>query len=114
MNVQENIFLVTLIHERLSFSYTMNTFLSSVLSYLLWLQNSGYIYSGIIIHVNVAEKYSKSSFTIRRWQRYCLHSIAPFRSSLYEMWPKSIRLAFILVSSRHSAQLAPAGYEHNQ
>ena len=40
--------------------------------YLLWLQNSGYIYSGIIIPVNVTGKYSKSSFKICRWQRYCL------------------------------------------
>ena len=37
--------------------------------YLLWLQNSGYIYSGIIIPVDVTEKYSKSSLKIRRWQR---------------------------------------------
>ena len=29
--------------------------------YLLWLQNSGYIYFGIIIPVNVTGKYSKSS-----------------------------------------------------
>ena len=51
--------------------------------YLLWLQNSGYIYSGIIIPVNVRGKYSKSSFTIRRWQHYCLHNLVPFRFSLY-------------------------------
>ena len=31
---------------------------------LLWLQNSS-----IIISLNVTEKYSKSSFKIRRWQR---------------------------------------------
>ena len=31
------------------------------------LGNSGYIYSGIIIPVNVTGKYSKSSFKIRRW-----------------------------------------------
>ena len=35
--------------------------------YILWLQNSGYIYFGIIILVNVTGKYSKSSFKIRRW-----------------------------------------------
>ena len=46
--------------------------------YLLWLQNSG-----IIIPVNITGKYSKSSFKIRRWQRYCLHNLAPFRFSLY-------------------------------
>ena len=34
--------------------------------YLLWLQNSGYTYSGIIIPVNVTGKYSESSFKIRR------------------------------------------------
>ena len=34
--------------------------------YLLCLQNDGYIYSGIIIPVNVTGKYSKSSFKIRR------------------------------------------------
>ena len=44
--------------------------------YLLWLKNSGYIYSGAIIPVNVTRKYSKSSFKIRRWQRYCLHNLA--------------------------------------
>ena len=51
--------------------------------YLLWLQNSVYIHSGIIIPVNVTEKYSKSSFKIRHWQRYCLHNLAPCRFSLY-------------------------------
>ena len=53
--------------------------------YLLWLQNSGYIYSDIIIiiPVNVTGKYSKSSFKIRRWQRYCQHNLARFRFSLY-------------------------------
>ena len=51
--------------------------------YSLWLQNSGYIYSGIIIPVNVRGKYSKSSFKIRRWQRYYLHILAPVRFSLY-------------------------------
>ena len=51
--------------------------------YLLWLKNSGYIYSDIITPVNVTGKYSKSSFKIRRWQRYCLHNLAPFRFSLY-------------------------------
>ena len=30
--------------------------------YLLWLRNSGYIHSGIIISVNITEKYSKSDF----------------------------------------------------
>ena len=37
--------------------------------YLLRLKNSGYlyIYSGIIIPVNVTGKNSKSSFKIRRW-----------------------------------------------
>ena len=50
---------------------------------LLWLQNSGYTYSGIIITVNNTRKYSKSSFKIRRWQRYCLHNLAPFRFSVY-------------------------------
>ena len=47
------------------------------------LLNSPRIYSGIIIPVNVTGKYSKSSFKIRRWQRYCLHNLAPFRFSLY-------------------------------
>ena len=42
--------------------------------YLLWIRNSGYIYSAINNPVNVTGKYSKSSFKIRRWQRYCLHS----------------------------------------
>ena len=46
--------------------------------YLLRLQNSG-----IIILFNVTGKYSKSSFKIRRWQRYSLHNLAPFRFSLY-------------------------------
>ena len=41
---------------------------------LLWLRNCGYTCSGITISVNVIGKYSKSSFKIRRWQRYCLHS----------------------------------------
>ena len=50
--------------------------------YLLWLQNSGYIYSDIIIPINLTRKYSKNSFKIRRWQRYCLHNLAPFRFSL--------------------------------
>ena len=35
-------------------------------------KNSGYIYPGIMIPVNATGKYSKSSFKIRRWQRYCL------------------------------------------
>ena len=35
--------------------------------YLLWFQNSGYIYSGIVIPVTVTRKYSRSSFKIRRW-----------------------------------------------
>ena len=48
----------------------------------LWLQNSGYIYSGIIIPVNVTGKYSQSNFKIRRWQRCCLHNLAAFRFSL--------------------------------
>ena len=51
--------------------------------YLLWLKYSGYIYSGIIISVNIRGKYSKSSVKIRRWQRYCLDNLAPFRFSLY-------------------------------
>ena len=51
--------------------------------YLLWLQNSGYIYSGIIIPVNVTGKYSKNSFKIRRWQRYYLYNLAPFRFWLH-------------------------------
>ena len=45
---------------------------------LLLLQNSDYIYSGIIIPLNVRGKYSKSSFKIRRWQRYCLHNPGAF------------------------------------
>ena len=32
-----------------------------------------------IIPINVRGKYSKSNFKIRRWQRYCLHNMAPFR-----------------------------------
>ena len=51
--------------------------------YLLMLQNSGYTYSGIIIPDNITGKYSESSFKIRRWQRYCLHNLSPFRFSLY-------------------------------
>ena len=51
--------------------------------YLLWLQNFSYIYSGIIIPVNFTGKYSKSSFKIGRWKRYCLYNLAPFRFSLY-------------------------------
>ena len=51
--------------------------------YLLWFQNSGYIYSGIIITVDVTGKYSKSSFKIRRWQRCCLDNLAPFCFSLH-------------------------------
>ena len=47
------------------------------IGYLLWLQNSS-----VIILVNVTGKYSESSFKIRRWQRYCLHNLAPFRFSL--------------------------------
>ena len=43
--------------------------------YLLRLQNSDYIHSDIIIPDNVRGKYSKSSFKIRRWQRYCLHNL---------------------------------------
>ena len=43
--------------------------------HLLWLKNSGYTYYGIIIPVNVTGKYSKSSFKISRWQRYCLHNL---------------------------------------
>ena len=39
--------------------------------FLLWLKISGYIYSGIIISVNVTGKCSKNSFKIRRWQRHC-------------------------------------------
>ena len=35
--------------------------------YLLWLRNSGYIYSGIIISVNVTGKYNKSSFKISNY-----------------------------------------------
>ena len=50
--------------------------------YLLWLQNSGYIYSGII-PVTDTEKYSKSSFKIRRWERYFLHNLTPFCFSLH-------------------------------
>ena len=57
--------------------------------YLLWLQNPGYIYSSIVISVNVTGKYSKSSFKIRRCQRYCLHYLAPFRFSLYMLTPAS-------------------------
>ena len=34
--------------------------------YLLWLKNSGYIYSGIIIPVNVTGKCNKISFKICR------------------------------------------------
>ena len=51
--------------------------------YVIWLQNSGYAYSGIIIPVNVTGKYDKSSVKMRRWQRYCLHNLALFRFSLY-------------------------------
>ena len=51
--------------------------------YLSWLQNSGYIYLGIIIPVNVTGKHSKSSFRIRRWQRYCLNNLVHFCFSLY-------------------------------
>ena len=46
--------------------------------YLLWLQNSGYIYSGIILPVNVTGKYSKSSFKIRRY----VHNLTRFRFPL--------------------------------
>ena len=51
--------------------------------YSLWLKNSVFIYSGIIIPVDVTGKYSKSGFEIRRWQRYCLHNLAPYRFSLF-------------------------------
>ena len=43
--------------------------LTKKIVYLLWLQNSGYIYSSIIITVNVKGKYSKSSFKIRGVQK---------------------------------------------
>ena len=57
--------------------------------YLLWLKNPGYTYSGIIVPVNVIEKYSKSSFKIRRCQRYRLYKQAPFRFLLYMLIPVS-------------------------
>ena len=64
--------------------------------YLLWIRNSGYIYSAINNPVNVTGKYSKSSFKIRRWQRYCLHNLAPFRFSLYMLIPVSCLLCYVL------------------
>ena len=59
------------------YSYpVMNAFFQII--YLLCSQNSG-----IIIPANVTGKYSKCSFRIRRWQRYCLYNLVPFRFSSY-------------------------------
>ena len=63
---------------------------------LLWLKMSSYIYSGIVITVNVNKRYGKSSFMIRRLQRYCLLNLAPFRFSLYMLIPVSCYLCYIL------------------
>ena len=56
---------------------------SKKIVYLLRLKNFGYIFSGMIIPVNVTAKYIKSGFKIRRWHRYCLNNLVPFRFSLY-------------------------------
>ena len=76
---------------KLLVNFTRNFF------HLLWLQNSGCIYSGIIIPVNVRGKYSTSSFKIRRLQRYCLHNvmIASVRSSILRI-ANQLGRAFII------------------
>ena len=55
-----------------------------------------YIHSDFIIPVNVTGKYSKSSFKIRRWQRYCLHNLVPFRFLLSMLISVSCQLCYIL------------------